>query len=86
MPVHSTGLGGSAVVPCPHCNANDEGPDPGVCHRNRLGNNSISDGPCSPCTRASTGNDSFFGTVAEMILNADRVPCRQCGGSGYRKI
>ena len=86
MPVHSTGVGGSAVVPCPHCNARDEGPDPGICHRNRLGNNTISDGPCSPCARAFTGVEWFPAVVAGITGNVDRVPCDQCNGTGYRKI
>ena len=34
MPVHSTGFSGEAVVPCSHCNANEDGPEAGICHRN----------------------------------------------------
>jgi len=30
MSVHPTGFSGEAVVPCSHCNANEEGPEAGI--------------------------------------------------------
>ena len=92
MPVHPTGLGGSAVVPCSHCNARDEGPDPGICHRNRFGSNTIDDQPCGRCMEATHGQPP--GLIGSLLLGAtvavtgegDRIQCSYCSGTGYRKI
>lgn len=91
MPVYPTGFGSHAVVPCSHCNARDEGPDPGICHRNRFGTNAVTDQPCSQCIDAAHGSTGFLGALVRSAAIAalgegDRVPCRYCDGTGYKKL
>ena len=83
MPVYPTSRGGQAVVPCSHCNAGDNGPEPGICHRNTFQNNTIESVACSKCSQAK-------GLLDSIIVGATgvgrQIPCRQCEGKGYRRV
>jgi hypothetical protein len=85
MPVHQTGFSGQAVVPCSHCNANDEGPEAGICHRHI-----INDGrACIQCTDEAN-NGKHVGVLVRTLAGAfgalSQVPCSHCDGKGYRKL
>ena len=69
-----------SVVPCSHCNSKDNGPEPGICHRNFTGNNTMNDAACAPCMNA-TGR-GFIGQMANTL----RTPCSYCDGTGYRRL
>ena len=85
MPVHQTGFSGRAVVPCSHCNANDEGPEAGICHRHVFRDGRA----CYPCTKAANGGE-LPGVIARTLLFAvgelNQVACSHCDGTGYRKL
>jgi hypothetical protein len=85
MPVHQTGFSGQAVVPCSHCNANDKGPEAGICHRNRFGGGVA----CSACMAAAKGVESI-GVWDAFVIGATRerfqIPCSHCDGKGYRRV
>jgi hypothetical protein len=85
MPVHQTGFSGQAVVPCSHCNANDRGPEAGICHRHILGEGHA----CYQCQKAANGG-TLPGVFSRALLGAvgalDQIPCSHCGGKGYRRV
>lgn len=85
MPVHQTGLSGEAIVPCSHCNANDKGPEAGICHRHFFGDGRA----CIQCTKAA--NDGklpgvLAGAVAAKLGMLNQLPCSFCDGKGYRRV
>ena len=83
MPVHTTGRGGQAIAPCSHCNANDQGPEAGICHRNLTGNGDS----CWDCTTATHGNLGLLkGSIMSGVGALKRTPCSYCGGKGYTRI
>ena len=89
MPVHQTGFTGEALVPCSHCNANDQGPEAGICHRAWGGANSIDDMSCGACLRAA--NDGKRVGITKTVLLAaagglHQLPCVHCEGTGYRRV
>jgi hypothetical protein len=92
MPVYPTGLSGGAVVPCSHCNTNERGPEPGICHRNRFDDNSINAACCNKCLRAAHGdNTPNLGSVVDALLSgatgeAGQISCSYCNGRGYLKV
>ena len=91
MPVHSTGFSGEAVVPCSHCNANEDGPEAGICHRNPFVGNVITGPACSRCIQAAEGEAGIVGTLVRNSVmvatgHANQVPCRFCHGKGYVKV
>lgn len=91
MPVFPTGLGNTAIVPCSHCNVNDQGPEAGICHRNMVQNNTIDDQPCSKCSDAKFGPSGLFGGIIRGIVvgvsgQSRQVQCCYCNGKGYVKI
>lgn len=85
MPVHQTGFSGQAVVPCSHCNSNDQGPEAGICHRHVF-----QDGrACYDCQSAANGGQlagHIERTVLWVVGQLNQVPCSHCDGKGYRKI
>lgn len=89
MPVHQTGFTGEALVPCSHCNANDQGPEAGICHRVWGGGNSIDDISCGACLRAANDGQKV-GFAKTFLLGAlgklHQLPCAQCEGKGYRRV
>lgn len=90
MPVHPTGFSGQAVVPCSHCNANDQGPEAGICHRNPFSGNVITVTACNRCIEAAEGHAGIVGSVVRMAVmalsgQAVQVPCSFCHGKGYLK-
>jgi hypothetical protein len=82
MPVHQTGFSGEAIVPCSHCNANDKGPEAGICHRN-------SPDACIRCLTAANGGKSL-GILMRVAASATGVSqgiqCSYCDGKGYRRV
>jgi hypothetical protein len=84
MPVYPTGFSNQAVIPCSHCNSNDQGTEPGICRRGLLGGG---DDACLICRKVAYGNTSFLDKLA---LNATgmykQTPCSYCDGQGYKKI
>jgi hypothetical protein len=86
MPVHQTGRTGQAIVPCSHCNANDEGPEAGICHRHPI----IQDGrPCFVCLKAANGGKRvgvFARTLMGELGALNQIPCSYCDAKGYRRI
>jgi hypothetical protein len=90
MPVYPTGFSGEAVVPCSHCNANEQGPEPGICHRNPLEANSKQSTSCSRCRNAAHGEGGRVGLLSTGLLAAfgylHQTPCSYCSGKGYTKV
>ncbi len=92
MPVYPTGFSGDAVVPCSHCNANDCGPEPGICHRNPFRSNTVHDPACGHCVNVANKTQGKFitgllaGAVSAVSGNALQTPCSYCGGKGYVKV
>lgn len=92
MPVYPTGLGNEAIVPCSHCNPNDQGPEAGICHRNTFGNRSTASAACAKCLKATEGfPDGFIGGALGAAMSAikgdaTRTPCSYCSGRGYVKV
>ena len=85
MPVHQTGFSGQAIVPYSHCNANDQGPEAGICHRNVAGSGDA----CYQCI--ITANDGkHIGIIKGGLLSAvgglRQIPCSYCDGKGYRRV
>ena len=83
MPVHQTGFSGEAIVPCSHCNANDQGPEGGICHRNSSGD------VCSRCLTAANAGKSvgILVRVAAIATGvSQRIQCSYCDGKGYRRV
>ncbi len=84
MPVYPTGWSTEALVPCSHCNANDQGPEAGICHRNLTGNGDS----CWTCTEAAHGGK--VGILRGSVLSASgvlkRTPCSYCDGKGYVRV
>jgi hypothetical protein len=85
MPVHQTGLSGQAVVPCSHCNANDEGPEAGICHRHIFGEGRA----CYQC-QAAANNGTLPGVFSRALAGVfgvlNQIPCSHCEGKGYRRV
>lgn len=86
MPIQQTGWSGEVVVPCSHCNSNDNGPEAGICHRGLDGRRG-----CKDCLRAHTKkSDEKGGIIKALILVAggylERIPCSHCKAIGYRKV
>ena len=82
MPVHQTGFSGEAVVPCSHCNANDEGPEAGICHRNTFGSGAA----CGRCLNEADVGGFLGAVVAGATGISHRIPCSYCDGKGYRRV
>jgi hypothetical protein len=94
MPIYPTGITGEAVAPCSHCNANEQGPEPGICHRNPFSRrkNSIDSPCCSECLHAAHGNTklglstSVDAAVTAVSGGARQIPCSYCNGRGYVRV
>lgn len=92
MPVFPTGFTGDAVVPCSHCNANDRGPEAGICHRNPFHSNTIDAPACGHCINVANETQgtlilAALGAVASAVSGKiHQTPCSFCGGKGYVKV
>lgn len=85
MAVINTGLTGGAVVPCSHCNSQDNGPEPGICHRGTISFGTA----CSKCAEAyyEGENISFMRALGIMASGQlQQVQCSFCEGNGYKRI
>lgn len=91
MPVYPTGFSSVAVVPCSHCNGNDQGPEAGICHRNRFGMNTRDNPACERCIDAYHKKQGLLGSlVRDVVLGVTgglhQIPCSYCEGKGYVKV
>ena len=89
MGVHQTGWTGQVVVPCSHCNSNDEGPEAGICHRGYWNkNDTLDDIACRKCLEAEYGEDMTFKEYIKERLSGmmTQISCRKCDGTGYRNL
>jgi hypothetical protein len=83
MPVHQTGWNGEAIVPCSHCNANDKGPEAGICHRSLFG----SEVSCIECKEKAGYPLGFVSAIVTSATGIGKqIPCSYCDGKGYRRL
>lgn len=73
-----------AAVPCSHCNAGNQGPEAGICHRGLPFSN---DASCDSCLTCVQTNKPSAGLAKRLIVaGLGRTPCSFCGGKGYRTL